>query len=217
MLTGGTAAQLSSRLVSARGVRSRSSSGAREGTREPTWWTAHAWRRRARSLCLGFIRIPLLFMRRELGSGGPTYTALRHWCVLCAGACSLLALGGAQRQHRSEYRAGRSQALRKRMAKRRRPEECVLRGDEALRHGDGRSSTCRSTGFDLATPAAITLAACAQVRCLCPSLLVPARPTPRSPRLPYHSRYQVVLCQSPSYTKTTRPPLTLRPNPIRSN
>ena len=127
-------------------------------------------------------------------------------------------LGGAQRQHRSEYRAGRSQALRKRMARRRRPEECVLRGDEALRHGDGRSSTCRSTGFDLATPAAITLAACAQVRCcLCPSLLVPARPTPRSPRLPYHSRYQVVLCQSPSYTKTTRPPLTLRPNPIRSN
>ena len=94
---------------------------------------------------------------------------------------------------------------------------CDLRGDEALRHGDGRSSTCRSTGFDLATPAAITLAACAQVRCLCPSLLVPARPTPRSPRLPYHSRYQVVLCQSPSYTKTTRPPLTLRPNPIRSN
>ena len=94
-------------------------------------------------------------------------------------------LGGAQRQHRSEYRAGRSQALRKRMARRRRPEECVLRGDEALRHGDGRSSTCRSTGFDLATPAAITLAACAQVRCLCPSLLVPARPTPRSPRLPY--------------------------------
>ena len=180
MLTGGTAAQLSSRLVSARGVRSRSSSGAREGTREPTWWTAHAWRRRTRSLCLGFIRIPLLFMRRELGSGGPTYTALRHWCVLCAGACSLLAFGWRP-QHRSEYRAGRSQALWKRMARRRRPEECVLRGDEALRHGDGRSSTCRSTGFDLAT-----LAACAQVRCcLCPSLLVPARQTPRSPRLPY--------------------------------